>query len=485
MASPVSIDYTSKDYAAFRESMLEHASRRFPAWSQASEGDLGMALIETMAYAADILSYYGDRIAAEAYITTATQRRSILNLAAMYGYKPADPIPAMGEVTFKTELDNPETLVPAGTQIATAFQIDLDAPIVFETDIDVYVPATGGTINVTVTQGRTVTDESLGVSTGAIEQSFRLYNTPVIHTSVYVTIGDDQAGWDEFTYIEHILDAGPEDPVFATYTDESGVMWLLFGDGVNGRIPSAGATIRATYRIGGGSAGNVASGAVDTLLSAIDGVYLATDDLGVSLSSEMAGGANAESIEEIRINAPRSFRAQDRCVTIKDYEDVALSVSGINKAVAVGNTYASITIFAAGPRGVPPSQALLDRAQAGFVSKAQVGTTVTVLAAQTVKINVTLELHVTERFSQRAVKAEVIRALQNYLGFDSQNFGQRIPLAAIYRTVVHVAGIDYATVVVLAREDGSQEIADDIIVREWELPTFGSITIASVVGGIA
>ena len=71
------IDYLAKDYASFRRLMLDYLSRLAPDWKEQNSSDLGMALVEVLAYAADYLSYYQDAVATEAYLGTARLRRSV------------------------------------------------------------------------------------------------------------------------------------------------------------------------------------------------------------------------------------------------------------------------------------------------------------------------------------------------------------------------------------------------------------------------
>ncbi|MFN2166006.1 MAG: putative baseplate assembly protein, partial [Anaerolineae bacterium] len=71
------IDYLAKDYASFRRLMLDHLSLLVPDWREQSTADLGHALVEVLAYAADYLSYYQDAVATEAYLGTARLRRSV------------------------------------------------------------------------------------------------------------------------------------------------------------------------------------------------------------------------------------------------------------------------------------------------------------------------------------------------------------------------------------------------------------------------
>jgi hypothetical protein len=75
--TPPDIDYLAKDYASFRRLMLDHLSQLVPDWREQSPADLGHALVEVLAYAADSLSYYQDAVATEAYLGTARLRRSV------------------------------------------------------------------------------------------------------------------------------------------------------------------------------------------------------------------------------------------------------------------------------------------------------------------------------------------------------------------------------------------------------------------------
>lgn len=80
------IDYLSKDYASFRQLMLDHLALRVPAWQEPSEADLGNVIVEVLAYAADYLSYYQDAVATEAYLGTARRRPSVKRHARLLDY---------------------------------------------------------------------------------------------------------------------------------------------------------------------------------------------------------------------------------------------------------------------------------------------------------------------------------------------------------------------------------------------------------------
>jgi len=97
---PVSSDYTSRDYYALREELVARVKSRVPEWTGSDSSDFGVALIEAFAFMGDQLNYYVDRVANEHYIATATQRQSILEIAASLGYVPTGYAAATMDVTI-------------------------------------------------------------------------------------------------------------------------------------------------------------------------------------------------------------------------------------------------------------------------------------------------------------------------------------------------------------------------------------------------
>jgi hypothetical protein len=80
------IDYLAKDYASFRRLMLDRLAVVMPDWRERSPADVGVMLVETMAYVADHLSYFQDAVATEAYLGTARRRVSVRRHARLLDY---------------------------------------------------------------------------------------------------------------------------------------------------------------------------------------------------------------------------------------------------------------------------------------------------------------------------------------------------------------------------------------------------------------
>jgi hypothetical protein len=82
------ISYLAKDFLSFRNALSDFSAFRYPEWRERSEADFGVMFMEALCCLADDLSYTQDRIAAEAAINTATQRRSMVRLARLVDYEP-------------------------------------------------------------------------------------------------------------------------------------------------------------------------------------------------------------------------------------------------------------------------------------------------------------------------------------------------------------------------------------------------------------
>lgn len=80
------IDYLAKDYASFRRLILDRLAVLMPGWTERHVPDLGIALVELLAYTADYLSYHQDAVATEAYLGTARQRISVRRHVRLVDY---------------------------------------------------------------------------------------------------------------------------------------------------------------------------------------------------------------------------------------------------------------------------------------------------------------------------------------------------------------------------------------------------------------
>ncbi len=139
----------------------------------------------------------------------------------------------------------------------------------------------------------------------------------------------DGAHWEEVAS----LYAAGSGQVFATRLESDGAVSVEFGDGEQGaQLPTGRNNVTASYRVGGGTAGEVEAGAIDTLLGSVRGVKK------VSGADPTSGGADQDDERRLRQLAPSRARAFDRAVSIEDLADLSLSYPGVSHAAAWGGT---------------------------------------------------------------------------------------------------------------------------------------------------
>lgn len=100
------IDYMVKDYASFRRLLLDRLSAIMPDWKERNPADLGIALVDILAYTADYLSYYQDAVATEAYLGTARKRVSVRRHARLLDYLMHDGCNARAWVQVQVDGNN-------------------------------------------------------------------------------------------------------------------------------------------------------------------------------------------------------------------------------------------------------------------------------------------------------------------------------------------------------------------------------------------
>jgi hypothetical protein len=142
------IDYLAKDFNSFNTLMLNRLSLINPTWQERHPADMGVALVELLAYVGDQLSYYQDAVATEAYLGTARRRISIRRHARLLDYFMHDGCNSRAWVTMKIDPSVDGLVVPMGTGLltgskgdSTVITGDLDRALVgamvFETMADV------------------------------------------------------------------------------------------------------------------------------------------------------------------------------------------------------------------------------------------------------------------------------------------------------------------------------------------------------------
>jgi uncharacterized phage protein gp47/JayE len=477
------IDYSSRDWQSLRTDLINAKRQRMPEWTSESPNDFGIVLIELFAYVGDMLSFYADRIANEAFLDSAVMRSSVYSIAKMLDYRPTGLGAASTTLQFTTPSSAGTVTIPAGTRVQTVPDPGM-APIIFESDIDLVI---GGSHvgTVTATQGQTITNEIIGASTGALYQRYPLFRSPVVEGTVAVSVVETDVAL-QWVYFDHLIDAGPNDPAFTTNVDEGGITWVEFGDDVNGRVPLSGAQLQATYRTADGSIGNVGPGTLTQLTTPVVVLGVTQQVQAVTNTTAGVSGSDPETIESIRRNAPRSLTAITRAVTVDDFAALARRVTGVGKAKATATSPTAVTVRVA-PVNAPGSNAsaAVKAAVSTYLDPRKlIGTVVTVGDPTYVAVDITADINVLPTYRRDTVRQAVINALTLVFDYNAVDFGSRVTLSRVYRAINETEGVDYAYVYTLDRVPSVAGVAADEVMADNEIPVVGTITLRNVTGGI-
>jgi hypothetical protein len=136
------VGYRAGRYATFRSSMLAalsgSAAGRLAALRTRDPADFSIALLDSWAVVLDILTFYSERVANEAFLRTAVEQRSVTEIAALIGYEPSPGVAASATLAFtlSTASGSPKSVViPAGTRVQSVPGPG-QKPQVFETSAD-------------------------------------------------------------------------------------------------------------------------------------------------------------------------------------------------------------------------------------------------------------------------------------------------------------------------------------------------------------
>jgi len=294
-------------------------------------------------------------------------------------------------------------------------------------------------------QGETVHGEVLGSGDASQKfQNFVLQKRPLTYVpgtgpnGVISSLNVRVNGllWQE---VQGLYEQPANAQVCSTSTAEDGRRVVQFGDGdIGGAVlPNGTANVTATYRVGAGVAGRVSANALTTLLDRLQGLTGVTNPL----SAE--GGADAETLEMVRSNAPRTVRTFGRAVSLKDFEDLITASGEVAKAEATWiwdglalAVYLTVAGQAGGTFSNPASLA------ANLNTSRDPNRRLLVGNYHSVPIQVSATILASPQYVQDDVLKAALRALLAALSFDNLNLGESIHLSRIYSVLQEVAGVE-------------------------------------------
>jgi len=241
--------------------------------------------------------------------------------------------------------------------------------------------------------------------------------------------------------VSGFTDLPPTERAYMLRTDHKGVTSIVFGDGREGARPPTGSqNVTALYRKGLGKAGNARPGQISQLVTRPLGVKEVVNPYRAS------GGADPESVDQARANAPLATKALGRLVSTDDYASFARSFAGIGKARAIElsdgrRNVVHVTIAGQDDIPIDPSSDLMAALRKAYRELGDPFQEVVVEPRDLKLLVIQAGVAIDPDRLWEPVVAAVREALLTAFGFERQGLGQGVAASAVINVIQSVAGV--------------------------------------------
>lgn len=488
MALPVP-NLDDRTYKELLEEVKQKARQICPDWDLNSVGDPGVVLLELFSYLTEMMLYRVNKIPEKVYVA----------FLQLMGIQLQPPSSASVQVKlYRNRSLESRVTIPKGTRVTTLRATGSENPPVFVTTRTVNLEPNQTEVNVLAYHCEIVDAELLGYGNGLPGLSLKIKRPPVIaptedekgdlQIGVEATAEelDSTAPFMEFdekkyrlwTIVDNFTGFCEDDYVF-TADRMNGVITFAPSVGQKnsetdklepvstlGRIPENSREIRAWYRTGGGTEGNVASKMLVRFKDPIPGIQVTNE-------VPALGGQAGETLENAMLRGPSEIRSLERVVTARDFELAALRNSG---TVVRAKAYTKASLWPYALPGtvdvvlvpkIPADQVeqrmlsvdiltqhqtdgALARVKHALDERRPLGTTCHVRWVRYKLVTVKARLAVDRDHDPEMVKKQVLKRLNRVIsplpdgkGYGGWRFGQPLHISRVYGLIMSQPGVRY------------------------------------------
>ena len=482
------IDYTSSDFISLRAALINYIKAAYPLdYQNFSESDLGMMLIEVIAYMGAVMSLKADLLANENYIATATNRFNVQKLLELIGIRMRGPTSALAssKLTLDTSSNAPFLSIRPQSRVISLISPLDGAPIsytlykVVAGQID-DVNDTGSIIlyreeatnpsEAQVWENTILLEGALVVQTGSfggldVVKTIALEQGPVVDGSVEVFVTAPLGSGASGTYqqVESIYFAsGATDNIFQVNLNSNFGGEVVFGDGIAATAPPPGAAYTLLYRVGGGSRGNVQESFINSVVTSYQGNLSNSGIQGVIENYTLAtGGGDAETVGHAKKYGPLFFKSQDRLVTLEDYlaqgnkylsnySTVGKVTASVRKAYSSANIIDIYVLEKASPLQLQKASSSFKMGLLAHLNQKKMLTDELIVVdglIRTVDLVVTVKCDKELEPQEEVIKTQTRNILLDYFNVDNREFGEDLSISDLMRFIfTNVEEVRYTTI---------------------------------------
>jgi len=353
------LNVTELDFDGIKQNLKEYFQTQSDFTDYDFEGSALSVLLDALAYNTHYNAILAHMMANESFIDTAIKRSSVVSLAKSLGYTPRSRRSANATIKL--------TITPDPNYLSSNTSVTLSRDTAFVTNIDgtsynfypsEAVNAGAETVdingvpttqfifpNVEITEGKRVTNSFI-ISANKELNPIVLPNDNIDTTTLRVRVKEatHTNTFTSYTLSNSLLSLSNTSKIYYLEENTDGKYQIYFGDNVIGTKLSAGNVVIVDYLVSQGvEANNAKSFSLTTKLTGqneiVTGltIYNGVDANGnaIETGGRSTGGQNKESIDSIRINAPRNYSTQQRAVTSTDYKNLILASNSNIQSVSV------------------------------------------------------------------------------------------------------------------------------------------------------
>jgi len=316
--------FTNLDFADLRSQIKDYLRTNSKFTDFDFEGSNFSVLIDLLAYNSYITAYNTNMVVNECFLDSATLRENVVSLARNIGYVPRSTRSASATVNFSVDLGSNDTrivILKAG-QVALGNQ--QGGQYIFSIPDDFVATVDDNNVslfnNMSIYEGVYLT-KTFTIDYSQPNQRYILPNANIDTTSIRVTV--ESTTKEIYALYDNILRVDSTSKLFLIQEIEDEQYEILFGDGILGKKPPAGATVTVTYIVTNGPLANGASNF--SFIGILKDDTDATITSGISLLTTTSSAGNGDAVEDIssiKYLAPRIYAAQYRAVTANDYKGI-------------------------------------------------------------------------------------------------------------------------------------------------------------------
>ena len=317
------------DFADIKTALKDYMRAQTDFTDYDFEGSAISQILDVMAYNTYYTAFNTNMVVNETFLDSATLRDNVVSIAKQLGYTPKSitaPQAAVDMVLTFTGTAPAEVSLKAGSGFVTNYDGSLYRYILKDDNKVSVVNKVATFTGVPIYEGSQLVSNTV-VDTSIKNQRFIIENAGIDTNTLNVRVfqAANSSIFTDYKVANNILDIGATDKIYFINEIEDEKYEIFFGDGVLGKKLEDNNVVQLSYIVTNGTATNGAKTfTFNGLMEDENGTTITLPFAVSSLttSSKASGGADIETIDKIKYNAPKFYGSQNRAVTGNDYKAI-------------------------------------------------------------------------------------------------------------------------------------------------------------------